>query len=120
VRKGRADVMPVYTEVMACPGGCTNGGGQIKAEDEEVWKAEKPVGQKELLLRVDEAYFSEGEEEERERHVGVKEAVRVWESITGVQREVLLHTKYRVVENDLGGRLGEKEVLEIASRSEAW
>src|SRR5262249_54796850 len=25
-----------YVEVMACPGGCTNGGGQIKADDQVI------------------------------------------------------------------------------------
>lgn len=60
-----------YVEVMACPGGCTNGGGQIKIEDvvdilpatrgEEVTVVNgtaTPQGQKEWLRRVDEAYFS--------------------------------------------------------------
>jgi iron only hydrogenase large subunit-like protein len=48
-----------YVEVMACPGGCTNGGGQIKAED-ILEKAEKstPQSQREWLRRVDEAYYS--------------------------------------------------------------
>jgi len=56
---------------MACPGGCTNGGGQIKVEDvvdilpatrgEEVTLVNgtaTPQSQKEWLRRVDEAYFS--------------------------------------------------------------
>ncbi|KAF2264501.1 LET1-like protein [Lojkania enalia] len=67
-----------YVEVMACPGGCTNGGGQIKVtEVEEVRAAEGiqsvngnivaprpgPKEQKEWLARVDEAYFSGSDEE---------------------------------------------------------
>ena len=56
-----------YVEVMACPGGCTNGGGQIKIEDVvnvlpqtrgEVVEKVTPQGQKEWLRRVDEAYYS--------------------------------------------------------------
>lgn len=58
-----------YVEVMACPGGCTNGGGQIKVEDVvdtipatrgEVLdaSAKSAQSQKEWLARVDEAYFS--------------------------------------------------------------
>jgi iron only hydrogenase large subunit-like protein len=62
-----------YVEVMACPGGCTNGGGQVKvSEVEGVRIAEGllesngdvlapkpgPKEQKEWLGRVDEAYFS--------------------------------------------------------------
>jgi iron only hydrogenase large subunit-like protein len=71
-----------YVEVMACPGGCTNGGGQIKAaevdelrvyegvETSEVQtngnEASPPAGvkdQKEWLARVDEAYYSASGEE---------------------------------------------------------
>jgi hypothetical protein len=59
---------------MACPGGCTNGGGQVKVgEVDDVRAAEGlapllegtaqgarpgPKEQKEWLARVDEAYFS--------------------------------------------------------------
>lgn len=66
-----------YVEVMACPGGCTNGGGQIKVEDVvdtlPVTRSEAvtvvngtatPQGQKEWLRRVDEAYFSADEDVE--------------------------------------------------------
>ncbi|KAF3051458.1 Cytosolic Fe-S cluster assembly factor nar1 [Didymella keratinophila] len=69
-----------YVEVMACPGGCTNGGGQVKVseveevralesrgEQEEVKDREVlrpgPKEQKEWLARVDEAYFSDEETE---------------------------------------------------------
>ncbi|KOS16853.1 Cytosolic Fe-S cluster assembly factor NAR1 [Escovopsis weberi] len=56
-----------YVEVMACPGGCTNGGGQIKADDAVVVARrelpEKPDlhDQRAWLAEVDEAYFSEDE-----------------------------------------------------------
>ncbi|EXJ85274.1 ferredoxin hydrogenase [Capronia epimyces CBS 606.96] len=63
-----------YVEVMACPGGCTNGGGQIKVEDvvailpqtrgEEVTDTTSPQSQKEWLRRVDEAYYSADSEED--------------------------------------------------------
>ncbi|KAL7276164.1 Cytosolic Fe-S cluster assembly factor nar1 [Rhizina undulata] len=106
----------VYVEVMACPGGCTNGGGQIKYDDEIIASSEalqKPVSQKEWLARVDEAYFS-SEEEEKGREAAQKdwviEFVEHWERIIGINRERLLFTSYRKVENDLGGRLNEKEV----------
>ncbi|KIX05020.1 uncharacterized protein Z518_05892 [Rhinocladiella mackenziei CBS 650.93] len=58
-----------YVEVMACPGGCTNGGGQIKVDDVAmilqqtrgevaIMNGSSPQSQKEWLKRVDEAYFS--------------------------------------------------------------
>ncbi|KAJ4380886.1 Cytosolic Fe-S cluster assembly factor nar1 [Didymella sp. IMI 355093] len=72
-----------YVEVMACPGGCTNGGGQVKVtEVDEVRRLEAqgapeaveerevirpgPKEQKEWLARVDEAYFSGSEAEDTE------------------------------------------------------
>ncbi|KAL8799449.1 MAG: hypothetical protein Q9182_005893 [Xanthomendoza sp. 2 TL-2023] len=49
-----------YIEVMACPGGCTNGGGQIKVDDLGIGQrqARHGMSQKEWLGVVDEAYFS--------------------------------------------------------------
>ncbi|CAM1506966.1 Fc.00g066070.m01.CDS01 [Cosmosporella sp. VM-42] len=58
-----------YVEVMACPGGCTNGGGQVKVDDPVVMERRKlsgkpgPQEQKEWLAEVDEAYFSGAESE---------------------------------------------------------
>lgn len=67
-----------YVEVMACPGGCTNGGGQIKVGDVatlrqvggtgiENGSADQEVlpAQREWLAKVDEAYWSaESEDDE--------------------------------------------------------
>ena len=62
-----------YIEVMACPGGCTNGGGQIRIEDVaellpqtrgEMVEKLGAQSQKEWLKRVDEAYFSAESEDE--------------------------------------------------------
>jgi iron only hydrogenase large subunit-like protein len=68
-----------YVEVMACPGGCTNGGGQIKVSEVEEVRAYEglegtngdalapkpgPKEQKEWLSKVDEAYFSGSDSEE--------------------------------------------------------
>jgi iron only hydrogenase large subunit-like protein len=56
-----------YVEVMACPGGCTNGGGQIKADDAVVVERlgllanPGPAEHKAWLAAVDEAYFSSEE-----------------------------------------------------------
>ena len=71
-----------YVEVMACPGGCTNGGGQIKADDlpGQIAKGktvEGALAQKEWLGKVDEAYFSmsSGSEGEDEGDVEMSDAV---------------------------------------------
>lgn len=68
-----------YVEVMACPGGCTNGGGQVKVQEVEdvrvyegIQQANEdapvpkpgPKEQKQWLARVDEAYFSGTDSEE--------------------------------------------------------
>ena len=74
-----------YVEVMACPGGCTNGGGQVKVtEVEEIRALEQkqepgliqerevvkpgPKEQKEWLAKVDEAYYSGSDSEEVDAH----------------------------------------------------
>lgn len=75
--KMSAGIDLAYVEVMACPGGCTNGGGQMRLEDvesvlpqmrSEEANAEKEAfkgqSQKEWLKRVDEAYYSAESEEE--------------------------------------------------------
>lgn len=57
-----------YVEVMACPGGCTNGGGQVKIQDIPAGTQSEftttTASQKDWLAKVDEAYFSMEEEEE--------------------------------------------------------
>lgn len=108
-----------YVEVMACPGGCTNGGGQVKFGDEIMKSGEKEVGsQKEWLARVDEAYYSASEEDLEDRSVDSVEAfVGAWEKATGIAREKLLFTSYRKVENDIGGRLEKEEKVSATVRA---
>lgn len=60
-----------YVEVMACPGGCTNGGGQIKIDDlpsQTATAVADSLTQKEWLQRVDEAYFSMSDDDEDEEN----------------------------------------------------
>ncbi|KAJ2903813.1 Cytosolic Fe-S cluster assembly factor NAR1 [Zalerion maritima] len=76
--KKNARLEHAYVEVMACPGGCTNGGGQVKVDDNVVVERHDFLGdnpgvqeQKVWLNMVDEAYFSgAGEQEERENGNG--------------------------------------------------
>lgn len=68
-RQSLQDDKLAYVEVMACPGGCTNGGGQVRVED-AVFIANKGqpdgnlpadprlLGRKQWLEFVDETYFS--------------------------------------------------------------
>jgi len=129
------DDKALYVEVMACPGGCTNGGGQLKWDDDALWKelGMEPASHRELLAKVDEAYYSANEEDDdvpppggmsvqlmrwiqREREE-VVDIVQRWSKIAGVAEDKLIRTAYRKVANDIGNRLGEKEVLEMASRN---
>jgi iron only hydrogenase large subunit-like protein len=127
------DSESVYVEVMACPGGCTNGGGQLKYDDEKFWNSLavlKPMTQRDLLTLVDEAYFSDGGEQKEIQKEGEdewewvqKEAIEIesvvnrWCEITNINRDSLVKTTYRKVANDLSRKLGEQEVLEFASRT---
>ncbi|RAL00985.1 iron-sulfur cluster assembly protein NAR1 [Aspergillus ibericus CBS 121593] len=116
-----------YVEVMACPGGCTNGGGQIRIEDareatsntqpgEVPDSSSKPTPheQRTWLARVDEAYYSA--ESDSEHEVGnqsqslsilekedkVHSALRYWSDFMGIPLSKLAYTTYREVESDVG------------------
>jgi iron only hydrogenase large subunit-like protein len=119
-----------YVEVMACPGGCTNGGGQIRVEDareavnpsEDVPMADAPETstkpspheQRAWLARVDEAYFSMESDSEIERDhssqplsIADKEArihqgLTRWSEFMGISLDKLVYTTYRKVESDVG------------------
>ncbi|XP_075686699.1 cytosolic iron-sulfur assembly component 3 [Rhinoderma darwinii] len=83
-----------YVEVMACPSGCLNGGGQIRAEGE--------VG-KDLLQKVEQLYMSV-RTESPERNDRVKELYEQWlggEDSPGVT--AALHTQYHAVEKITSG-----------------
>jgi iron only hydrogenase large subunit-like protein len=130
-----------YVEVMACPGGCTNGGGQIKVDDPVISgrlmdgvKA-GPQAQKEWLAVVDEAYFS-GEESDTDDGDGlvdvgdghelvdglsppaIKETLAYWSNMTAVDLDRLAYTSYRVVVSDVGkDKVGHTErVVELAGK----
>ena len=129
-----------YVEVMACPGGCTNGGGQIKVDDVAL-KPETAMNQKEWLNRVDEAYYSmtesEGEDEEGDSKMAddpldneagdlvnrispsyVKGILDHWASSTGIDLQKLVKTSYRKVESDIGrvGGAENERVVELAGK----
>ena len=129
-----------YVEVMACPGGCTNGGGQIKVDDVAL-KPETAMNQKEWLNRVDEAYYSmtesEGEDEEGDSKMAddpldneagdlvnrispsyVKGILDHWASSTGIDLQKLVTTSYRKVESDIGrvGGAENEQVVELAGK----
>ncbi|KAI2623023.1 cytosolic Fe-S cluster assembly factor NAR1 [Hypomontagnella submonticulosa] len=118
-----------YVEVMACPGGCTNGGGQIKADDpivlDRIGLGSKlgSQEQKQWLAQVDEAYFSAESDSEAEvedpivenggRARGgdvvdsispsyIRDTLAHWASITGIDVDRLVYTSYRAVVSDVG------------------
>lgn len=112
-----------YVEVMACPGGCTNGGGQIKVDDQAVVecmglaeeKKPGPQEQKAWLAEVDEAYFS-ADEQRPDQDADADEPVFVagispsyirdtlshWAEITSIPLDRLVYTSYREVVSDVG------------------
>ena len=127
-----------YVEVMACPGGCTNGGGQIKVDDVPL-KSETAMSQKEWLARIDEAYFSMSESEDEETDTAmtidnpsdppgdlingisssyVKGILEHWSASTGIELEKLVTTSYRKVESDVGkvGGGENERVVELAGK----
>ncbi|NWJ05611.1 NARFL factor, partial [Crypturellus undulatus] len=78
-----------YVEVMACPSGCLNGGGQIKVEGE---------ASKDWLQQVEKLYESLGTETP-ERNQGVNELYEQWlEGTDSAKAASALHTQYHAVE----------------------
>lgn len=117
----------VYVEVMACPGGCTNGGGQIRIDDareanssllgsssDETTNQKSSVHeQRAWLARVDEAYYSADDSEEEsefaktnmsipDAEAKVHDILKHWTDLTGVDLEKLVYTTFRKVESDVG------------------
>ncbi|RYP92803.1 hypothetical protein DL770_001083 [Monosporascus sp. CRB-9-2] len=117
-----------YVEVMACPGGCTNGGGQVKVDDPVVVERKGseakpgPLEQKQWLAEVDEAYFSADEAgAERGEDLGetggeefgsgvlggisppyIHDTLAHWASVTGIDIDRLTKTSFREVISDVG------------------
>jgi iron only hydrogenase large subunit-like protein len=125
-----------YVEVMACPGGCTNGGGQIKVDDPVITGRSAgevkpgPQEQKAWLAQVDEAYFS-GEDSAEEDAVSgdcddlvdgispshIKDTMTHWATTTGIDLGRLAYTSYRAVVSDVGKNVGDtQKVIEIAGK----
>jgi len=83
-----------YVEVMACPAGCLNGGGQLKALG---------TPSKELLQHV-EMLYGMVRTEAPEEAPGVQELYRCWLQGEGSERAGhLLHTSYHAVEKASSG-----------------
>ncbi|XP_015284776.1 PREDICTED: cytosolic Fe-S cluster assembly factor NARFL [Gekko japonicus] len=78
-----------YVEVMACPSGCLNGGGQLRADGE---------AGKDLLLQVERLYESV-EPEKPEANEGVRALYTKWlGGPTSERARQALHTQYHPVE----------------------
>jgi len=130
-----------YVEVMACPGGCTNGGGQIKIDDAVITRRPSgevkpgPQQQKEWLALVDEAYFSSEETDSMESDGAInvddrgdavhgispsqiKDILAHWSNMTRIDLDRLVYTSYRAVISDVGkNRSSETErVVELAGK----
>ncbi|XP_030591539.1 cytosolic Fe-S cluster assembly factor narfl [Archocentrus centrarchus] len=84
-----------FVEVMACPSGCLNGGGQVKPSTGQ--------NQKELLQKVEDLYKAERPLlPEDDTHVA--ELYQSWLNSVGEERaKELLHTQYHTVEKMTNG-----------------
>lgn len=114
-----------YVEVMACPGGCTNGGGQIKVDDQIILDRKGisgkpgPLEQKQWLAEVDEAYFSADDSDAENGHGSeinsaetdlvdgispsyIRDTLLHWARTTGIDLDRLVYTSYREVVSDVG------------------
>ncbi|KAG5952774.1 Cytosolic Fe-S cluster assembly factor nar1 [Claviceps sorghi] len=131
-----------YVEVMACPGGCTNGGGQVKVDDPVVLDRKKiqgkpgPHEQKEWLAEIDEAYFSCGDSDgigpngsiggheiQGDDVIGgisrsyIYDILAYWCKVTGISIDRLVFTTYREVISDVGKGTGAEKVVQLAGKA---
>ncbi|XP_058510535.1 cytosolic Fe-S cluster assembly factor narfl [Solea solea] len=84
-----------FVEVMACPSGCLNGGGQVKASPGQ--------NQKDVLQKVEELYHAECTQSP-EDDTRVAELYQLWLHSVGEERaKELLHTQYHTVEKMVNG-----------------
>jgi iron only hydrogenase large subunit-like protein len=113
-----------YVEVMACPGGCVNGGGQVRpsrpsSDDDGVRNAK--WGDKEWTKKVEEAYWRGDSDHDRGGEEADRMALRVLVDLCGPRevsscdwgasmddeaeerRRGLFRTEYRVVESEVVG-----------------
>jgi len=97
VRKVKTKNVPYhFVEVMACPSGCLNGGGQIKAE---------PAHAKEFLAQVEQAYESVTQAPP-EKNTKVHELYEEWLGApSSAKAKEKLHTKYHAIEKTLANPL---------------
>lgn len=124
-----------YVEVMACPGGCTNGGGQVKVDDPVVIERKQlpekpgPQEQKDWLADVDEAYFSADEASQVEdgpvatdvvqgiSHSHIHDTLAYWSAMTGIGLDRLALTTFREVISDVGKEAsGVEKVTSLAGK----
>ncbi|KAI1985579.1 Cytosolic Fe-S cluster assembly factor nar1 [Ophidiomyces ophidiicola] len=118
-----------YIEVMACPGGCTNGGGQIRVEDAREASHSStlppnssqqlkpmPHEQRAWLARVDEAYYSADTDSSDDgdsmvidqpsmppsKSDDILSMLRYWSQMIEIPIHNLVYTTYRKVESDVG------------------
>ncbi|CAN8098735.1 unnamed protein product [Discula destructiva] len=133
-----------YVEVMACPGGCTNGGGQVKVSDPVIMERKGlganpgPQEQKEWQAQVDEAYFSmsdlESEEDDDDSAAlpkgngptdlmdgnspaCIRDTLAHWADITGIELDRLVKTSYREVISDVGKDVSDTQrVVQLAGK----
>lgn len=124
-----------FVEVMACPGGCTNGGGQIKIDDAVILERKNisgkpgPQEQKDWLAEIDEAYFSG--EDSRSRldggspentgggvsHSYIDDTLAYWSSMTGIGLDRLAFTSYREVISDVGKGSATESAAHLAGKA---
>ncbi|KAL1864455.1 Cytosolic Fe-S cluster assembly factor nar1 [Diaporthe australafricana] len=130
-----------YIEVMACPGGCTNGGGQVKVSDPLIverngWTSNPgPEEQKQWLADVDEAYFSASDSETEDAESSalngndaedlvdgispsyIRDTLAHWADMMGIDLARLACTSFREVISDVGKDTDDKaNVVQLAGK----
>ncbi|KAF8625432.1 hypothetical protein AX15_005391 [Amanita polypyramis BW_CC] len=95
---GEGDKGYDYVEVMACPGGCVNGGGQLRPQDRDWGENGVRWGDREWTKKVEESYW-------RDTRDGHELPTRPAEGLAAeiLEQGLELRTEYRAVESDVVG-----------------
>lgn len=88
-----------YIEIMACPSGCINGGGQLK---------EPRLSSKEWVLKSEASYYSTRQITGIQPPDQNDAAMSIYQSLNPEQKQAFLYTDYVAVEKNISNSLGVK------------
>lgn len=103
-RRAKSETITKYDfiEVMACPSGCINGGGQLKPEEKEIGT------NSDWILQAQKSFFENAELRTPDSNPAVELLYQKWLGNDEAKIQTMLHTQYRAVDSSLQSPLAVK------------